>query len=119
MEPKRDERSYGGYRGSQCSCSRGCYTRHARDETQPRLQGGQPVMSDKTFTESVDVKERFLHVLCFAVRGCVFRMVLFLKQYKLSKLCFFFHLCKMSGIFRNAVYFQTAVENTISNRSYS
>lgn len=79
MEPTSDKRSYGGYRGSQCSCSRGRYTRHARDETQPWLQGGQPVMNDKTFTQSVDAKEGFLHVLCFAVKGCVFKVVLFPK----------------------------------------
>lgn len=55
MELKRDKRSYGGDRSRQCSGSRGCYTRHARDETRPRLQGGGPVMSDRTFNQSVDV----------------------------------------------------------------
>lgn len=53
--------------------------------------------------QSMQKKDFFM--FCVLLSRDVFsKWSCFLKQYKLSKLCFF-HLCKMSGIFRNACTF--------------
>ena len=89
MEPRRDKRSHGGHRCSQCSCSRGCYTRHARDETRPGLQGGQPAMSDETLNQSLDVRKDLVEFCVLLLRGVPLKWSRFLNRIQIVQASFF------------------------------